>query len=1375
MGREYFLGLDIGTSSLGWAVTDVNYNILRAKGKNLIGSRLFEEGKTASERRSFRSSRRMNARKKERIKLLQELFAEEINKIDPTFFQRLKESKYYLEDKTEKDCPFALFNDKEFTDKEYYKLYPTIYHLRKDLIESSEKKDIRLIYLAIHNIIKNRGHFLLGDKEIESVKNFHDAKESLIEAFYEIGIELHILNEEMFENTLKDNKMTKKDKLNSLFKNIKISYENKIELKEKENMTKELFKLLNGQNTNLKKGFNNESLVLETNNKAINLTFNTDNYEQELEEIENLLSENELFFLEKIKKTYDWSILANILNGNSCLSNAKVSIYDKHKKDLADLKYIIKTYIPEEYKNMFSSIPSNKNDANYVKYTGHYIENKKKVYCGNKVNQEEFCKYITKKLSKIKEEDPIKERILEECKSEKLTFMPKQIDRKNGVLPYQLHLEELRKILSNAEKHYDFLNKNDSKGYSTKYKIEKLLTFRIPYYVGPLNDKDKDKGFCWVEKKNNEKIYPWNFDEIVDKDKSAENFIMRMTNKCTYLIGEDVLPNQSILYSKFRVLNELNNLKINNEKPDVKIKKKIYEELFLTGKTITNKKIKEFYKREYGLDVEISGIDGDFKNKMDSYAKLKNILGDLDNNIKNIEIAENVILWSTVLGSEKKMLRKKIKSSYKNLTDKQIEKLVSINFNGWGKLSKKFLTEIKTDIEGQTDLNIIQAMYETNYNLMQLLSNQFEYTNIINNFNKNLSKDIDSNNLDYETLVEDLYVSPSVKRSIWQTVKVVKEIQEVMGCEPKRIFIEMPRGDKEKKRVSSRKKNLEECYKNCKQEEHAYLKEFIDDGMIEKLSNIEESRLRSKKLYLYYTQMGRDMYTGERIELSELFTTKYDIDHIYPRSKTKDDSINKNLVLVRKDVNSRKSDEYPLSNTIQKKQNSFWDLLLEKKLIDEKKHERLTRKIELTSNELATFIERQLVFTGQSTKAVANILEKIMEESEIVYTKAENTSDFRNEVIDFVKVRELNDLHHAHDAYLAIVVGNVYYVKFTKNVLRFINSGGKYNLYRMYENDVKTKNETAWIKGENGTKKTVKKMLSKGGILFTRYSYSVKGGLFDQNIINKEKSGSGQGYLPIKSNKNENLSVEKYGGYNKVTGSFFAYVESEDKKGNKIRTLENIPLYKVLNSKNELKDIEEYILENSGLKNPNLLIPKIKINSLFEINGYPMHISGRTGDRIIMKSAVQLKIDYEKAKYLKQVIKYASTEKEDKNMEETLKLTGKDNIDIYEYLYEKIINSIYSKRPAIINTIKCLETGKSKFEKLSIYEQCIQIKKIIRIFNTTSEGIDLETIGGSKQTSVLRINKKLSDNDKVFLINQSPTGIFENRINLLQDVENFKR
>lgn len=41
---EYYLGLDIGTNSVGWAVTDLDYNLLRFNGKDMWGIRLFKEG-----------------------------------------------------------------------------------------------------------------------------------------------------------------------------------------------------------------------------------------------------------------------------------------------------------------------------------------------------------------------------------------------------------------------------------------------------------------------------------------------------------------------------------------------------------------------------------------------------------------------------------------------------------------------------------------------------------------------------------------------------------------------------------------------------------------------------------------------------------------------------------------------------------------------------------------------------------------------------------------------------------------------------------------------------------------------------------------------------------------------------------------------------------------------------------------------------------------------------------------------------------------------------------------------------------------------------------------------------------------------------------
>ena len=95
MKKEYYLGLDIGTNSVGWAVTDTEYNLCKFRKKDLWGIRLFEDASTAENRRMKRAGRRRLERRKQRIDLLQEIFAEEITKVDETFFIRQNESRLH--------------------------------------------------------------------------------------------------------------------------------------------------------------------------------------------------------------------------------------------------------------------------------------------------------------------------------------------------------------------------------------------------------------------------------------------------------------------------------------------------------------------------------------------------------------------------------------------------------------------------------------------------------------------------------------------------------------------------------------------------------------------------------------------------------------------------------------------------------------------------------------------------------------------------------------------------------------------------------------------------------------------------------------------------------------------------------------------------------------------------------------------------------------------------------------------------------------------------------------------------------------------------------------------------------------------------------
>lgn len=1339
MGQEYYLGLDLGTASTGWAITDPEYHVLRKHGKALWGVRLFESASTAEERRMFRTGRRRLERRNWRIQILQEIFAEEICKIDPGFFLRMKESKYYPEDKRDingncPELPYALFVDNDFTDKDYHKKFPTIYHLRKMLMNTEDTPDIRLVYLAIHHMLKHRGHFLLSG-DISEIKEFGTTFSKLLENIKneELNWNLELRAEEyaIVESILKDNMLNRSTKKTRLIK----------ALKAKSTCEKAVLNLLAGGTVKLSDIFGLEELN-ETERPKI--SFADNGYDDYIGEVENELGE-QFYIIETAKAVYDWAVLVEILGEHTSISEAKVATYEKHKSDLRFLKKIVRKYLTkEEYKDIFVSTSDKL--KNYSAYIGMTKINGKKVDLQSKrCNKEEFYDFIKKGVLKKIEGQPEYEYLKEEIERE--TFLPKQVNKDNGVIPYQIHLYELKKILGNLRDKIDFIKENEDK-------LVQLFEFRIPYYVGPLNkiDDGKEEKFTWAVRKCNEKIYPWNFDDVIDIEASAEKFIRRMTNKCTYLIGEDVLPKDSLLYSKYMVLNELNNLKLDGEKLSVELKQQLYTDVFCKYRKVTVKKVKNYLKCEGIIsgNVEITGIDGDFKASLTAYHDFKEILTGTELAKKD---KENIIMNIVLFGDDKKLLKKRMNRLYPQITPNQLKKICALSYKGWGRFSKKFLEEIVVPApETGEAWNIITALWESKNNLMQLLSNEFQFMEEVETYNMGKQ----AKTLSYET-VENMYVSPSVKRQIWQTLKIVKELEKVMKESPKRIFIEMAREKQESKRTESRKKQLMDLYKACKNEEKDWVKE---------LGAKKEQDLRSDKLYLYYTQKGRCMYSEEVIELEDLpDNTKCNIDHIYPQSKTMDDSL-KNRVLVKTKYNETKLDKYPVNENIRRKRKVFWKSLLDGGFISKEKYERLVRNTELSPEELAGFIERQIVETRQSTKAVAEILKQVFPESEIVYVKAGTVSRFRKD-FELLKVREVNDLHHAKDAYLNIVVGNSYYVKFTKNAALYVkeNPGRTFNLKKMFISkwDIERNGEVAWKAGGKGTIVTVKQTMNKNNILVTRQVHEAKGGLFDQQIMKK-----GKGQIAIKESDERLASIEKYGGYNKAAGAYFMLVESKDKKDKTIRTMEFIPLYLKNKIESEESIALNYLEKDRGLKEPKILVKKIKIDTLFDVDGFKMWLSGRTGDQLLFKGANQLLLSNEHAAIMKKILKFVNRQKENKNLllVDNDEITEEMLIQIYDMFYEKIKNTVYNVRLSAQE--KTLSDKKKNFLNLKKEEKCVVLSEILHLFQCQSTSANLKMIGGPGKAGILVMNNNISKCNKISIINQSPTGVFENEIDLLK-------
>ena len=1346
MGKKYFVGVDMGTDSVGWAVTSENYQLMKFNKKAMWGSRLFDEANTASERRAFRASRRRLDRKKWRISILQNLFYEEIYKIDENFFLRLKDSALQSDDKDEKlDDSYSLFSDSYYTDVNYHKEFPTIYHLRKALIENKRQYDIRLVYLALHNILKHRGHFLFEGKNIKNVTSFQNIYNEL-ETYIndEMGIELGCESVEDMEQVLRNKKLSKTRKKEALFKLCM--------LKKEDLQMKAILGLIAGTTEKLNIIFDDEQLKdLEKSSIA----FSSPSYEEDRESIDGILQER-CYLIDKLKAIYDWSILAEILdggelNGKQYLSVSKVNIYEKHKKDLKILKDVIHAQCPEKYDSVFKE--SKEKVANYSAYVGINIKGDRNV---KRCSKEDFYKFIGGILSKIDTNEDVEYLKLEKDSG---MLLPLQITGDNGVIPYQVHKMELEEIIHNVSAYLPFLIEKDENGLAVADKIIKTFEFRIPYYVGPLNASHKEQGAnCWIKRKEAGKIMPWNFEDEVDTDASAEAFISRMTNKCTYLKDKDVLPKNSLLYAEFMVLNELNNVKIRDEKLQIELKKLIFNNLFKTYKKVTGKKLLYFLQKE-GYEVreeELSGFDKDFHSSLALYHDFKKILGcEIEqDSVKNM--IEQIIFWITVYSDGGKILKRKISSEYADkLSEEQINKICKMKCSGWGNFSREFLEEIiGVDIETGECQSIIQALRNTNDNLMQLLSQKYTYLEQINE-NSNSKKGCAE--ITYKNLVEDLYVSPSVKRCIWQTIQITEEIKKSMKADPEKIFIEMARGPEEKKeRTVSRKNQLLELYKNINE----------DKNWTSIIEGFDENQFRSQDVFLYFTQMGRDIYTGNIIDLDDILTSAhtYDRDHIYPQSKTKDDSILNNLVLVNKNDNKRKGDGLvPLD--IQQKMESFWRILRNKKLISEEKYKRLTRRIPLTDDELAGFISRQIVETRQSTKAVAEVMSNIYPNTEIVYVKAKAVSDFKRDYADIVKVREINDYHHAKDAYLNIVVGNVYHSKFTSNPAKWIseNRDRIYSLNRIFDFDLIKNDKIIWERGNEGTINLIRETVDRNDILFTRYAYCNKGALFNQQIVK-----AGKGKIPVKSDKVSDL--KKYGGYTSVKPAYFMLVESVS-KGKTIRTIETVPLYLVTNFDTNRKYAERYCEEELGLEKPHIVISKIKKNAKLILDGFPMHLTGHNGKYLGMQVAVQLVMEKEDEKYLKKISKYLERNRNRKDKKVYLPITQYDgltkeyNIRIYDILLVKHEYTVYAKRPA--NCVRALKEGRDKFVVCTIEEECIILGEILHLFQCKPMQADLTMINGSHTAGRVQCNKIISNYKSAKLIYQSVTGLFQQEINLL--------
>ncbi len=394
---------------------------------------------------------------------------------------------------------------------------------------------------------------------------------------------------------------------------------------------------------------------------------------------------------------------------------------------------------------------------------------------------------------------------------------------------------------------------------------------------------------------------------------------------------------------------------------------------------------------------------------------------------------------------EKKEKEKFLQSleSALDIADKTLEKLKSINFD------EKELQNITDD---EIPKQIIKSfLKKRNYEEFIKGLNTYQAGYLL--YGKHSEIDITqvSSPDEYSRHIEKIFKPGSLRNPIAESVvretcKLVKDIWEKFG-EIDEIHIELARElkhNREERKLISKiqnenfdekqriKKILYELLNNEPFEHYDEIGNKIISGFTIKpnpenpediqrfrlwreqalLSKSDEEKEKIpkeddiKKYILWLSQKCRSPYTGKIIPISKLFDgNEYQIDHIIPRSKMKNDALS-NLVIVESKLNQAKGNE--LAANFIANRNGYCDYNGEsieilkyddyKKFIDDVfKNNRTKRKNLLATEVPADFIERQINDTRYIGRKLGELLRPVLKNpNSIVFTIGSITSELKN-------------------------------------------------------------------------------------------------------------------------------------------------------------------------------------------------------------------------------------------------------------------------------------------------------------------------------------------------------------------------------------------
>lgn len=1109
--NDYTLGMQLLPTKIGYAAMDKDNNLLSINHKLAIGTRLFSEGQTAQDRRAHRISVRRTNRKKMRMHYWKNIFRPEIEKEtgDTEFFDRLKQSSVSNKDEANKRYYSTIFPDWQ-EEAKYQREFPTIYHLRQALMTEHTKFDLRLVAIAIKNIIKYPGNFLSNDpvsnfktSAINSKKVFEEINEIFKDVEGDKAPQFDTSEIDTVDSVMEDWSIKSKDKIKTL---VDLLVPAEADTEQIKRLT-EAIKGIVGNKAKINVLFNVAKTEIDEP-KDWSVGFSDTDIDEKAEFFSEVIGGNYSSIMVKLRSIYNSVMLTRIVPAGMTFSQAKVKAYEKHKKQKKALFEFAESLGAKEeqrVKDLYALYATHRSRFNTteaklrVDPTGKTYSLDYDTLIGKGIpNKKDDYEYLYQKafLKEIIENHPDAPHAQDMLKDiEEGSFLLKQHGKDNAVIPYQLMQTELDAIIENQKEFYPFLAKPNPVEMPDKkkkaewlaqhpYELDQLVAFRIPYYVGPLitpeeQAKSINKNgtvFAWLVRRKEGKITPWNVEEMVDMPATADAFIRRMTATDTYLLSEPVLPKNSMMYQEFEVLNELNNIKVNGEKLTYTEKKKLIDEAFKVKKTVSvktlvevlgNKRVKGAVKSVTGLsDTNPDWLKRKFTFSLSTYIDYKKMFGDLVDDMTVRDDMEKMIEWATVF-PDAQTLSRKIEEEIRWITKDGIKSVCSKHYQGWGRLSKKLLT-----MTNENNQSVLYVMLHHKKNFNQAISNS------------RIRSKIEKHNMakaKVQTLTDilnDTYATAPVKKTVRQALKIFEDVvQQNHGKAPKYLALtsSLTKAQEDKQEID-RSNNTRKMY-------HRLNSDLITDDLIkeadtfrysfDRIRNAEDrKKVMTDKQYLYFMQVGRDALTGEKIDFKDLASGMYVVANILSKYTVQDQSTNNRILTAKKNVemirNSQNSDDESIGalfandwiKDLQMNVETFWTKLHHLGMMPNVKFDSLSNPEFFHGYDMTGFARRQFQHASHAVKIVAMILKERYPSMVIVPVKREYVDGLRRE-LNLYGSDLLNDYKPAQDAYLAGLTANYFLAVYPR--LRNFFAYGQYMKKNKTEEDQEHEKERKYI------------------------------------------------------------------------------------------------------------------------------------------------------------------------------------------------------------------------------------------------------------------------------------------------------------------------